>query len=211
MNKSIRDKIFGEGREYRDFTPAFPAGEKIVEGYATTFNDPYLLWTADGIEFWEQVDAHAFDKCDMSDVIMQYDHEGRVFARMSNGTLTLQPDDHGLFTRADLGGTELGAEIYNEIAGGYTKKMSMGFIVREERTEIDENKETGVVKVLRTILDISKLFDVSAVSLPANEGTSISARHYVDGAIDKVRQELAARHERERQRQRIKILLEAIK
>lgn len=207
-NKTIREKI-EEGREYRDFTPAFPAGEKIVEGYATTFMQPYLLWSFDGYEFWEQVDSRAFENCDMSDVIMQYDHEGRVFARITNETLTVRPDDVGLFTRGDLSGTDLGAEIYNEVAGGYSTKMSMGFIVREDKREIFENKETGAVKVLRTILDISKLFDVSIVSLPANEGTSISARHFCEGAIEEVRKELSARHERERRIKRIKIMVEA--
>lgn len=38
----------------------------------------------------------------MSDVILQYDHEGRVYARTSNGTLLIEPDEHGLFIAADL-------------------------------------------------------------------------------------------------------------
>lgn len=209
-SKSIREKI-AEGREFRNFVPLHPAGEKTVEGYATTFNEPYLLFRVENIEFWEQVDRNAFDKCDMSDVIMQYDHEGRVFARNKNGTLDLTPDDHGLKTVADLGGTALGSEIYNEIAGGYTDKMSFGFITRKDKREIVENEETGEVKVLRTILEISKLFDVSAVSLPANDATSISARSYVDGVIDEVREEVAQRRARARQKKRIKILLEVSK
>ena len=57
-------------------------------------------------------------------VVMQYDHEGRVFARLSNGTLQLESDEHGLKVRADLSGTELGRNLYEEIKGGYTTKMS---------------------------------------------------------------------------------------
>ena len=76
----------------------------VVSGYATTFDEPYLLWSDDYMEVWEQVDARAFDKTDMSDVIMQYNHEGRVFARVKNKTLTVRPDEKGLFVRADLGG-----------------------------------------------------------------------------------------------------------
>lgn len=209
MKQTIEDKI-AQGREYREFTPVFDEGEKIVEGYATTFDDPYLLWKEDGYELWETVDKRAFDKTDVSDVIMQYDHEGRVLARNTNGTLTLQPDEHGLKVRADLGGTELGVQIYNEVEGRYSTKMSMGFIVREDERVIEENKETGTVKVLRRILDISKLFDVSIVSLPANDHTSIATRSYCEGVIAEVREEVR-QAKRERQKQRIRILMEAMK
>ena len=204
--KTIEQRI-AEGREYRAFTPVFPEGQKIVEGYASIFDEPFLLWEEDGIKFFEQVDRHAFDNTDLRDVIMQYDHEGRVYARGGNGTLEVEPDDKGLHIRAELGGTALGAEIYNEIAGRYTTKMSIGFRVRKDKREIEENQETGEVRVLRTILDISRLYDVSAVSLPANEATSITARKYVDGVIGEVRQELDARH-RARRVQKIRIMAE---
>lgn len=205
--KTIREKI-EQGREYREFTPIFPKGEKVIEGYATTFNDPYLLYKRGLYEVYEQVDRHAFDQCDLSDVIMQYDHEGRVFARNTNDTLEIRPDDHGLHTRADLGGTKLGNEIYDDVAGRYSTKMSMGFIVRKDKEEYEENKETGEVKILRTILEIQKLFDVSVVSYPANDHTAIATRHWCEGVIDNVRKEIAA-EKRAKQRQKIKILLEA--
>ena len=80
--------------------------EYYVEGYATTFDTPYLLYEfEDGTKIYERIDAHALDGADMSDVIMQYDHEGRVFARQSNKTLILQPDYKGLKVAADLGKT----------------------------------------------------------------------------------------------------------
>lgn len=204
--KTIEQRI-AEGREYRAFEPVFPEGQKIVEGYASIFDEPFLLWEEDGIKFYEQVDRHAFDNTDLRDVIMQYDHAGRVFCRGGNGTLTVKPDEKGLFIRGDLGGTALGAEIYNEIAGRYTTKMSIGFRVRKDKREIEENQETGEVRVVRTILDVSRLYDVSAVSLPANEATSITARKYVDGVIDEVRQEIDARR-RARRVQKIRIMAE---
>lgn len=204
--KTIEQRI-AEGREYRAFEPVFPEGQKIVEGYASIFDEPFLLWEENGIKFFEQVDRHAFDNTDLRDVIMQYDHEGRVYARGGNGTLEVQPDEKGLHIRADLGGTALGTEIYNEIARRYTTKMSIGFRVRKDRLDIEENKETGEVRVVRTILEISRLYDVSAVSLPANDATSITARKYVDGVIDEVRQEIDARH-RARRVQMIRIMAE---
>ena len=176
--KSIDQKL-NEGRSYRNLA-SFGVEEerKMVEGYATTFNDPYTLFRDGQYTVIEQVDPHAFDETDMSDVIMQYDHEGRVFARTSNGTLALRTDEHGLHIEADLNGTEIGRQLLEEIEGGYTTKMSFGFRVDEDKRETTE--ENGEVTILRTITRISKLYDVSAVSLPANDATNISARSYCD-------------------------------
>lgn len=202
--KTINEKL-NEGRSYRTVMEALAADNKIVEGYATTFNEPYELFSYDGYTVVEQVDPSAFDECDMSDVIMQYNHEGRVFARISNGTLNLKTDDKGLKIRADLSGTELGLQVYEEIRGGYTDKMSFGFKVAEDKREITENREDGTVTVLRTITKISKLYDVSAVSIPANDATSISARNFGKGVIDEILEESK---KRERQKQKIKLILE---
>lgn len=223
MNKTIEDKL-AQGRQYRDIDVSTferrseGENEKVVTGYATTFNAPYELYrsTWDGYTYivLEQVDSHAFDDTDMSDVIMQYNHEGRVFARTSNGTLELDPDEHGLHIRANLGGTEIGRQLFEEIEGGYTNKMSFGFRVgkdkREETEERDDENGTVTVTVLRTILTISHLYDVSAVSIPANDGTSISSRTYAEGVIGEVREEFAAREAIRRQKQRIKILTEVL-
>ena len=178
------------GREYRrmlEVRVKEPEGEDeenySVEGYACTFNEPYELLNWGDYIVREQIDPHAFDECDMSDVIMQYDHAGRVFARNSNGTLKLETDDHGLHVDADLGGTETGRQLYEEIKGGYTNKMSFGFTIAEDKREVTTDHVANVTIVLRTITKIRKLYDVSAVSLPANDGTEISARSYADGVI----------------------------
>lgn len=205
--KTIDEKI-SSGREYRDLREFNPTEDYIVEGYASTFNEPYVLWRDGEYTFREQVDPNAFETADMSDVIMQYDHQGRVFARKSNETLEVSTDDTGLKIRAYLGGTEMGKQLYDEIRGGYTSKMSFGFIVAEDRKEITEDKETGDVDVLRTITRISKLFDVSAVSLPANDGTSISVRSIGEGAIEDARKEILAMHERAEHIKRIKEKME---
>lgn len=181
-------------REYRNMKPlevrAEESEEKIVEGFASTFNEPYTLYEDSDIIFREQVAPEAFDNTDMSDVIMQYNHEGRVFARISNNTLEVEPMEEGLFIRANLGGTEIGRNLYEEIAGGYTDKMSFGFTVEADEQERSA-AEDGRVDILRTITGISKLYDVSAVSIPANDGTSIgvSTRSEIDGVIEEVRAE----------------------
>ena len=190
-------------REYRKIdaglmeTRTAEDGAKVVEGYATTFNSPYELWRDKEMTVNEQVDRHAFDETDMTDVIMQYDHEGRVFARIANGTLGLDADDHGLHIRANLGGTEIGRQLFEEIQGGYTNKMSFGFTVTGEERKVTKDAD-GHITVLRTITKIGKLFDVSAVSLPANDATEISARAIGDGLIAEVLKEVQAEEERQR-------------
>ena len=184
-------------REYRDMTMEIRSAEtddveqeerKVVKGYASTFNEPYTLYENDDWRFEEVVDARAFDNTDMSDVIMQYDHEGRVFARMSNNTLTVTPDEKGLLIEADLGGTELGRQLFEEIRGGYTNKMSFGFTVDGEEVR-DTKAPDGKALTVRTITSVRKLYDVSAVSLPANDATSISVRTLTDGEIERIQAE----------------------
>ena len=183
-------------REYRDMTMEIrtaeneeaPEERKVVTGYASTFNEPYTLFENDDWRFNEVVDARAFDNTDMSDVILQYDHEGRVFARMSNNTLTVIPDEKGLLIEADLGGTELGRQLFEEIRGGYTNKMSFGFTVDGEDI-LDTKDVDGKDLTVRTITSVRKLYDVSAVSLPANDATSISVRSLTDGEIERIRAE----------------------
>lgn len=184
---------------------------KVVAGYASTFNEPYILYQDDDLIYEEQVDSFAFDETDMNDVIMQYDHQGRVFARISNNTLKVQPDEKGLFIEADLGGTELGRQLYDEIRGGYTDKMSFGFIVDKDE-ELRTEAEDGRVHILRTITGISKLFDVSAVSIPANNGTSIavSTRSRIDGAIEDIRAERLEAEKLELEKRRLEVKAKAL-
>jgi len=198
-------------REYRDFTLSVKendAEEKmIVRGYASTFNEPYTLFEYDGVKYQEQVDSHAFDEADMSDVIFQYNHEGRVFARQSNNTLAVFPDEKGLSIEADLGGTEIGRGLYEEIKGGYTNKMSFGFRVLEDNWE-RLKAEDGTISELRTITKIGKVYDVSAVSIPANDATSISVRNLSDGVIAQIQAERREALELGRRKLKTKLRLE---
>ena len=164
-------------REYRAFQVNAQDDEKRVTGYATTFDEPYTLFSDGDYEVREVIDPGAFDNCDMSDVIAQYNHEGRVLARLSNGTLKLNIDkSKGLEIDADLGGTELGRQIYEEIKGGYTNRMSMGFKVDKSADVWTRQETDGKTIEERRVMSVVKLYDVSAVSIPANPGTSIEAR-----------------------------------
>lgn len=192
LTEKMQQKL-NDGREYRAMSMEAKAEEYVVEGYATTFEQPYhLYFDKQGREIKEKVSRDAFLNTDMSDVIMQYDHEGRVFARLSNDTLKLDVDEHGLKVTAYLGGTEIGRNLYEEIKGGYTNKMSFGFTVAKDGVAKDGDG------FLRSIDSIGKLFDVSAVSLPANNLTEISARSHCDGAIAEIDEEIHRQEEEQR-------------
>lgn len=186
------------------FLPLSAAGQTkridssfYVEGYATTFNKPYLLYEYDGIKYYEVIDRNALAGADMSDVIMQYNHEGKVLARQSNKTLGIEADANGLFTFADLSKSRAAQDLYEEISNGLITKMSWAFTVAKD----SYNKDTHT----RTILKIKKVYDVSAVSCPANADTDISARSFFDGVIEAERREALAR---KAQLLKIKIMLE---
>ena len=203
-------------REYRDFVLAVmeQAAEvqeqkMMVEGYASVFNHPYTLYEDNEFVIQEQVDAKAFDETDMSDVIFQYNHEGRVFARTKNNTLSVIPDEKGLAILADLGGTDIGQQLYQEIKGGYTTQMSYGYTVDGSKWE-DSELEDGRILSLRTITRVKKVYDVSAVSIPANDATSISVRDLSDGVIEKIKAERLEALELERRKLLTKLKLGGI-
>ena len=172
-----------------------------VEGYAARF-EPYVLYEdADG-PIYERFEPGCFAGADMSDIIMQYDHNGKVMARTSNGSLIVEVDETGLFTAADLGRTEAARDLYSEIKAGMVTKMSWRFSVGDYYYDKDT----------RTIVhrSVKKVYDVSAVSIPANDNTEINARSWVDGVIDLAARSEAELEERRRKlRLKIKLLKEA--
>ena len=189
-------------RALQVFAPA-PETKRIdssyyVEGYAARY-EPYVLYELEDGPIYERFERGCFDGCDMSDIIFQLNHQGTVMARQSNGSLIVEADEAGLFTAADLGRTEAARRLYEEISTGMITKMSWGFIVGEYYYE----PET------RTIVhkSVKKIFDVSAVSIPANQNTEINARSWADGVIDLAARSEAALEER-RRRLRLKIRLQ---
>lgn len=181
-------------RQYRELMPmAFEVERKriessyYVEGYAAKY-EPYVLYEDSEGPIYEEFKRGCFDNTDMSDVIMQFDHSGKVFARNSSGTLIVEPDEIGLFMAADLSKSEAARNMYEEISNRLITKMSWGFIPGEYY--FDEARRT----IVHT--SIKKIFDVSAVSIPANDNTNIQARSFVDGVINDMVEEF---NERKRQ------------
>lgn len=190
-------------REYRSIVE-FGVEERenintyTVVGYASTF-DSYTLMTIDGVDYKERIERHAFDMSDMSDVIFQYDHTGKVLARTSNKTLKIEIDEHGLKVTADLSTTAASRELYEEIKSGLITKMSFAFKVGTDHYE--SNSHTRVVDT------ITKVYDVSAVSIPANPDTEISSRNYFNGVIEAEKAERLESERKENVKKTLKLKL----
>ena len=177
-----------------------------VEGFATTFEDPYILFESeDGWKYVEVIDRDAFEGADMSDIVFQIDHEGPVLARTSNNLIYLEPTDHGLFTAIDLSRTPKAESAYADIKVGNYSQMSWAFTIADEQVDVDEANCVVTTRIKR----VKKVYDVSAVSRPADPNTSISARRVVDGAIEARRLLEEQRAERDMERRRREIALRA--
>ena len=193
-----------ENREYR-FMPMFEIEKRaesdeetgFVEGYASTF-DTYTLFEQDGIKYNERILPTAFEGTDMSDVVFLKDHAGTVFARTKNGSVTLTVNEHGLFNRTDLTRTSSARQMLEEIRAEMYTQMSFAFTVDDD--EYEERTHTRIIR------HVKKIYDISAVSFPANNFTdlSVATRSRFDGFI-----ECERRSERERAEkvERIKNLL----
>lgn len=166
--------------------------EDTVFGIPVVFNRATCLFEYDGVKFYEVIDRHAFDSCDMSDVIFNYNHGGRIAARTRNKTLQLNINESQMEMNAFLGGTTFGKELLEEIRGGYVDKMSFAFDIADGGSEYDQATHT------RTITKIKKLYDVSAVDFPAYEATSINARSFFNEQLDKQKKELEEQEKRKK-------------
>ena len=175
-------------------TESSDENEMIIEGYAVVFNQiTDLGWCK------EIIDRNAFNGADMKDCVLKYNHEDSIFilARTRNKSLELTIDDHGLKVRAKLIDTTNNRDIYKMIKEGLLDKMSFGFTVAERSWDYETDT--------RTILRISKLFDVSVVDFPAYEQTEIYTRNKNEDEY-KVEKEKYFRKKRERIELEIQLL-----
>lgn len=129
--------------------------------------------------FTEIIDRGALDKADLTDVPFLVNHDisrvplARSRNNNANSTMQMSIDENGMSIRVNLD-TErnaAAAELYSAVERGDIDGMSFRFSVDDERWEALDSDHP-----IRHILSISKVRDVSAVTFPAYEGTSISAR-----------------------------------
>ena len=189
QNKEIRNAVLSLPETDENTNPL------VVEGYAVVFEESTVLFESDGIQYKEIIDRNALVDADLSDVPFKYNHsdEFLVLARTRNKTLELNVDNHGLFIRASLADVTAGNDLYKLIKRGDIDKMSFAFTVAEESYD--------PITRTRRILKIDKLFDVSAVTDPAYQKTSIAARDYFTA-----QEELIRLKELEEQRKKLILL-----
>ena len=188
-------------REYRSMElRILPQEEEVnrymVEGYASTF-DTYVLFSQDGVDYSERIEPTAFEGADLSDVVFRVDHEGPVYARSSAGTVQVWVDEHGLAQKSDLSKTQRSRDVFEDIEAGNYPQMSFAFTVAEDH--YDKATHTRVID------RIAKVFDVSAVSFPANPNTSLSiaTRSFFDGVIEGEKAERLEREAMELRRRKL--------
>lgn len=192
-----------DNREYRN-TGTFEVSGDYVKGYASTF-DPYPMYEKDGVTYYEQIDRHAFDNTDLTDVVFLKEHTGTVYARTKNGSISLFVDDHGLGHETNLGLTQRAKELREDIEVGNYSSMSFAFTVEKDHYE----KETHT----RVIDAIRKVYDISAVAFPANPYTEIglSARDYFNGVIEMEKAERLEAEKRNQERLKLALRVKVMK
>lgn len=192
---SIETRKSDEGKE-----------ELVVEGLACSFDQETVLYKGTYYEAREVIASGAFEGCDMTDVIFNCNHCGRVYARTRNGSLTLWIENDGLHMRAILMSEDEGhKELYRDVKSGLIDKMSFAFHVEESEWKYTETNEDYEI-CTRTITKIDKLYDVSAVDIPAYDTTSISARSAFDAERERRNAE-SIKHAEELELEKRKLLL----
>ena len=131
-------------------------GKMIVEGYPIVFEKEAFIGEGNR-GWWEKIDRHAFDNADMSDVCLKYNHNDNFFilARTRNKSLTLTPDDHGVFIHAELIDTSENRDVYKMIRAKLLTEGSFAFTASDEKEEIINGEPH------RTIMEIGTLFDIA--------------------------------------------------
>ncbi|MDD4698937.1 MAG: HK97 family phage prohead protease [Oscillospiraceae bacterium] len=163
MNKELRTKLI-----------EFNHGEEMcISGRAVIFGEKTLLFTSDsGVKYYEEIDARAFDGVDLSNIYFYYNHIPQAHASTKNKSLEIDVRDDGLYFTAHLQDTTIGRDLYSSIKSGLVDKCSFGFRIGKE--QYDEKTNTF------TIEKIDKLYEISAVDLPAYENTYITSRTEID-------------------------------
>jgi HK97 family phage prohead protease len=151
-----------------EFRAAEQDGQKYIEGYFAVFGGVYELWPG----ATESVDPHAFDDTLGGDIRALINHDTTlVLGRTKAGTLELKVDSRGLWGRIRVNQADGDAlNLYSRIERGDVDQCSFGFEILEEESEWrDDGSVHWTIKRV-------KLYEVSPVTFPAYEDTSVSAR-----------------------------------
>lgn len=143
-------------------------GKKVISGYFAVFGSTYELWPG----ATESIAPTAFDGALEGDIRALIDHETRlVLGRTRAGTLALKVDNYGLWCDITINEEDTDAmNLYARVRRGDVSQASFGFEILEERT--DFNNDGSVHWTIEKV----KLYEISCVTFPAYQDTSVSAR-----------------------------------
>lgn len=148
-------------------TRADEAGDMYISGYFSVFNSDYEIFPG----ATESVDPAAFDGALAADIRCLIDHDTRlVLGRTKSGTLQLKTDSRGLWGEVRINPKDQDAvNLYERVKRGDVDQCSFGFDITEEAFEDRGESVHWTIKAV-------KLYEVSVVTFPAYEETSVSAR-----------------------------------
>ena len=162
----------GKEKEIRCFSSQFEtreddSGNLYIDGYFSVFDSIYEICPG----ATESIAPTAFDDTLSKDIRALINHESRlVLGRTKAGTLTLKVDSRGLWGEIKINPKDQDAmNLYERVKRRDVDQCSFGFNI------LDEEYETNGEKVHWTIKKV-ELYEVSVVTFPAYENTSVTAR-----------------------------------
>lgn len=164
---------------------------RIISGYAAVFNQVAQIgrW----YRYKEQIASGAFEGCNYDKCVACFNHNtDNILARYSSGTLKLSVDEVGLRFEFEVPNTTVGNDMYELVKRGDISQCSFAFVVAEETWKYDEQNDEND---LRTIEKIAELWDVSLVTYPAYEGTSVDARSAEEESFMERKKEYLSRND----------------
>lgn len=180
---------------------AADGGDMLVEGYALKF-DKLTQIGSDKWGWMEKIAKTALDGAKLDDVVFNFNHNlDHMLSRTTNRSLTLIRDAIGLKMEARIVDTATGRDVYKLIQDGLIARMSFAAIIKTSVWTISEDDSQ---LDMREITAFERLFDVSAVTFPAYEDTSIQARGLI--ADDEVKRHFDQRKYQEQIQKLNKIL-----
>lgn len=167
-------------------------GKMIFGGIASSVNEPYTLYEDDTYAFIEVIAPGAFRDAAKWDVRVLLNHDPNfILGRTAAGTAKIEERANGLYYEWDNDeAISYAADLARSIKRGDITQSSFAFAMGDfEERYYDED---GKKKVKRTILNFRQIYDVSPVTYPANQNTSVNKRD-LEAAFERAAVELYER------------------
>lgn len=147
------------------------ADENVISGYAAVFNSN----SKDFGGWYERIAPGFFDDVLDDDAVALFNHDMNLVLGRNKVNVKLEQDSKGLKYRVELPDTTMAKDVRTLIKSKIIHQSSFAFTVREQKWEHNENKPS-----VRTLLKAKRLYDVSPVTNPAYEDSTVGARNFAE-------------------------------